>query len=258
MTHSNDPDSPFDNQFGDDLSDLASGADFADREPLTVASHFDPQQAARCREMVEQQIRRRGVHDTRVLGAMLAVPRHAFVPAELAANAYDDQPLPIGEEQTISQPYMVAAMSAALELTGRGIVLEIGAGSGYQTAVLSCLARKVHAVESRPALAEIARERLARLGYRHVHIHVGDGTLGWPAAAPYEAILVTAAAPAIPEPLVAQLAKGGRMVLPVGPPEMQQLQRVRRRGGDVVVENLLECRFVPLIGRFGWSSPEKT
>jgi protein-L-isoaspartate(D-aspartate) O-methyltransferase len=254
-----DSDSPFD---GDDLSDLSSGPDstnrdFTEKEDLAVASHFDPEQAARCRAMVEQQIRSRGVRDTRVLGAMLAVPRHAFVPIELAANAYDDQPLPIGEEQTISQPYMVAAMSEALELTGREIVLEIGAGSGYQTAVLSCLARKVHAVESRQALADQARERLSRLGYRHVHIHVGDGTLGWPAAAPYDAILVTAAAPAVPEPLVAQLAKGGRMVLPVGPPDMQHLQRIRRQGGEIIAENLFQCRFVPLIGQFGWSNPEK-
>jgi protein-L-isoaspartate(D-aspartate) O-methyltransferase len=208
--------------------------------------------------MVEGQLRGRGIRDSRVLGAMLAVPRHIFVPAELAAGAYDDHPLPIGEEQTISQPYMVASMSEALELSGRESVLEIGAGSGYQTAVLCLLARKVHSVESRPALADAARERLSRLGYRHVHIHVGDGTMGWLETAPYDAILVTAAAPAVPEPLLAQLAEGGRMVLPVGPPEAQYLQRIRRRGGDFITEDLCQCRFVPLVGRYGWSSPEKT
>lgn len=249
MTDHDQPDPPDPGVPGPDAIDTEAGA---------PTSHFTPEQAAACREMVDHQLRRRGVHDPRVLGAMLAVPRHVFVPPEFTASAYDDQPLPIGEEQTISQPFMVASMSEALELTGRETILEIGAGSGYQTAVLCCLARKVHAVESRPALADAARERLARLGYRHVHIHAGDGTLGWPAAAPYDAILVTAAAPAVPEPLLAQLAEGGRMVLPVGPPDMQHLQRIRRRGGEIFTETFYQCRFVPLVGRFGWAPPQKT
>jgi protein-L-isoaspartate(D-aspartate) O-methyltransferase len=220
-------------------------------------SAFTPEQTAQCRAMVEKQFLARGLRDPRVLAAMRAVPRHAFVPIGLVDQAYEDQPLPIGEGQTISQPFMVASMTAALELSGRERVLEIGAGSGYQSAVLSLLAHEVHAVESRPALAESARTRLAQLGYRNVQIHVGDGTLGWPDAAPFDAILVTAAAPEIPEPLVAQLADGGRMVLPVGSAETQQLLRVRRRNEMISTERFYQCRFVPLIGRYGWSDPSE-
>lgn len=207
-------------------------------------------------EMVEKQIRARGVRDSRVLSAMRTVPRHAFVPSEFLAQAYNDQPLSIGEGQTISQPYMVAAMSEALELTGDERVLEIGTGSGYQTAVLSVLAREVFSVETHASLKEEARERLERLGYRNIEIQVGDGSLGWPERAPFDAILVTAAAPLIPPPLVEQLAEGGRLLLPVGSSEAQQLLRVRRRGGTLSNERLFHCRFVPLIGRYGWSGEQ--
>jgi len=203
--------------------------------------------------MVERQLRAHGIRDPRVLAAMAAVPRHAFVPPELQDHAYDDQPLPIGEGQTISQPFMVAAAAEALELTGSESVLEIGAGSGYQSAVLSLLAREVRAVEIHANLAGAAQERLARLGFHNAIIRVGDGTLGCPEAAPFDAILVSAAAPEVPEPLIDQLAEGGRLVVPAGSAEMQSLLRVRRRGGQMSTESLFQCRFVPLVGRFGWS-----
>ena len=204
------------------------------------------------RAMVEEQIRERGVSSAPVLEAMLAVPRHEFVPTELVDEAYRDQPLAIGEGQTISQPFMVAAMTEALELTGIERVLEIGTGSGYQSAVLSLLAREVYTVESNATLALAARERLERLGYANVHVHAGDGTLGLPEAAPFEAIVVTAAAPRVPPPLVEQLAEGGRLVIPVGEAESQELLQVRKTGGDTPWRALHYCRFVPLIGRHGW------
>ena len=187
------------------------------------------------------------------LSAMLRVPRHAFVPPEAVAAAYNDQPLSIGEGQTISQPYMVAAMTQALQLAGHERVLEVGTGSGYQTAVLSLLAGVVHTIETIAALAEQARERLGRLGYANVQVHVGDGTRGWAAAAPYDAIVVTAAAPSIPSPLIAQLADGGRVVLPVGGSDTQELVRVTRKGYETIREFFFHCRFVPLIGEYGWS-----
>lgn len=215
----------------------------------------DSEQLARRSDMVERQMRRRGIRDSRVLAAMLAVPRHAFVPAELVDEAYKDQPLPIGEGQTISQPFMVASMTEALQLKGSERVLEIGTGSGYQTAVLSLLAREVHTVENHPTLSEAARERLSRLGYANVHFHVGDGTLGWPEAAPFDVIVVTAAAPLIPPPLRDQLVEGGRLLLPMGSAKMQDLARIRRHAGEVATERLYPCRFVPLIGRYGWSEP---
>lgn len=183
---------------------------------------------------------------------MRAVPRHAFVPAEFWAMAYNDQPLPIGEGQTISQPYMVAAMSEALELAGGERVLEIGSGSGYQTAILSLLAREVFTVEMHGALAAAMHERLERLGYRNVQIRIGDGTLGWPEEQPFDAILVTAAAPIIPPPLVQQLAEGGRLVIPAGSADSQQLTRLRCRNGELSSERLFPCRFVPLVGQYGW------
>jgi protein-L-isoaspartate(D-aspartate) O-methyltransferase len=203
--------------------------------------------------MVEQQLRARGIRDARVLSAMLTVPRHRFVPPELVAQAYSDQPLSIGERQTISQPFMVAAMSEALELAGCERVLEIGTGSGYQTAVLSLLAREVFSIEAHASLAAAARERVGLLGYHNIEIRVGDGTLGWPEHAPFDAILVTAAAPLIPPPLVEQLAEAGRLLLPAGSAETQQLLRVRRDKGTISNERLFHCRFVPLIGRYGWS-----
>jgi len=219
-----------------------------------LADALDPEQAARRHEMIEKQLRGRGIRDPRVLAAMLAVPRHAFVPSEHMAEAYSDKPLPIGENQTISQPFMVASMTETLELSGSERVLEIGTGSGYQTAVLSLLASEVHTVESVATLADAARKRLTRLGYANVHFHVGDGTLGCAEAAPFDAILVTAAAPLIPPPLVEQLAEGGRLVLPLGSAETQQLARVRRHGDEVTTERLFHCRFVPLLGQYGWST----
>jgi protein-L-isoaspartate(D-aspartate) O-methyltransferase len=213
-------------------------------------------EAAR-REMVERQIRQRGIRSARVLEAMASVPRHLFVPPQLAANAYRDEPLPIGEAQTISQPFMVAAMAEALSLEGSEKVLEVGAGSGYQAAVLSHLAREVIAAESQPALAATARERLAQLGYSNVRIVEGDGSLGWPADAPYEAILVTAAAPAVPPPLLEQLAEGGRLVIPVGSVKDQELVRVTKTRGRVSQQSLFACRFVPLLGRYGWQQKSK-
>ena len=203
-------------------------------------------------EMVEKQLRRRGINDARVLQAMNAVPRHQFVPAEFARRAYEDAPLPIGEGQTISQPYIVAAMTAALRLTGNERILEIGAGSGYQAAVLACLAREVFTIESRPELATSAAERLARLGYANVHVHCGDGTLGLPEFAPFDAILVAAASPATPAPLLAQLADGGRMVIPVGSVENQELQLIERVSDKTRITTLEPCRFVPLVGAHGW------
>jgi protein-L-isoaspartate(D-aspartate) O-methyltransferase len=204
------------------------------------------------RRMVEEQLREREVTSPRVLEAMLAVPRHAFVPADLREFAYCDEPLAIGEGQTISQPFMVAAMTEALELTGGEHVLEIGTGSGYQAAVVSRLAAKVFTVESHELLAAAARARLEQLGYANVEVHVGDGTLGLPEAAPFDAILVTAAAPGIPPPLLEQLAEGGRLVIPVGSPDQQELLQVRRSAARVTSRVLHHCRFVPLVGRHGW------
>jgi protein-L-isoaspartate(D-aspartate) O-methyltransferase len=203
--------------------------------------------------MVESQIRRRGVTNERVLYAMVAVPRHEFVPLFWSIQAYADEPLPIGHGQTISQPYIVAAMVASLALSGSENVLEIGTGCGYQAAVLSLLAREVHSVEILPELARPAAERLQRLGYLNVHVHGGDGTLGWPESSPYDAILIAAAAPAIPEPLVQQLAEGGRLVAPVGDEDKQELQLVTKHEGQLIVRQGGPCRFVPLMGRHGWS-----
>jgi protein-L-isoaspartate(D-aspartate) O-methyltransferase len=204
------------------------------------------------REMVARQIEERGIRDERVLEAMRAVPRHLFVPPAYVPASYTDEPLPIGAGQTISQPFMVAAMAEALMLEGSERVLEIGAGSGYQAAVLSRVAREVIAVEAQPALAASARERLQRLGYASVRVEEGDGSVGWPSEAPYGAILVTAAAPSIPPPLVEQLAYGGRLVIPVGGSENQELLRITKRTGEVSQESLYACRFVPLVGQYGW------
>ena len=202
--------------------------------------------------MVESQLRARDVRDARVLEAIRRVPRHQFVEEALRARAYLDKALPIGEKQTISQPYMVAAMSEALELEGRERVLEIGTGSGYQTAVLSELAESVFSVERIASFVPLARQRLEALGRYNVLIKVGDGTIGWSEHAPYDAILVTAAAPRIPRPLIEQLKVGGRLVLPIGAEESQALIRIRRDEAGVREETLGECRFVKLVGRHGW------
>jgi protein-L-isoaspartate(D-aspartate) O-methyltransferase len=206
-------------------------------------------------EMVEKQLRRRGVTDSGVLAALSAVRREEFVPKEFRHRAYEDAPLPIGEGQTISQPYIVAAMTAALHLTGNERVLEIGTGCGYQAAVLSHLAKIVFTVESRSELASAAAARLERLGDSNVHVHCGDGTLGLPELAPFDAILVAAAAPAVPEPLRSQLAEGGRLILPVGDSENQELQYVERQGNSFLTRTLEACRFVPLVGYHGWKEP---
>lgn len=203
-------------------------------------------------EMVARQIRARGIRSPRILDAMLSVPRHEFVPPEAAASAYSDVPLPIGGGQTISQPFMVAAMADAAQLNAADCVLEIGAGSGYQAAVLALLAQEIVVVELLPELARACRERLARLGYTNVCVEEGDGSLGWPARAPYDAIIVSAAAPSIPAPLVEQLAEDGRLIIPVGDAEQQDLLRVTKRAGATKKERLFVCRFVPLLGRHGW------
>ena len=206
-------------------------------------------------EMIEKQLRRRGIHDAAVLAAMAAVPRHEFVSEDVRAHAYDDLPLPIGSGQTISQPYIVAAMTAALHLRPGDRVLEIGTGCGYHAAVLSRLAKEVFTIERRPELASSASATLARLGYSNAHVHCGDGTLGLPELAPFDAILVAAAAPAVPKPLLAQLAEGGRIILPVGDTQHQELQLIEKRGGAFPMKMLEGCRFVPLLGYHGWQEP---
>jgi protein-L-isoaspartate(D-aspartate) O-methyltransferase len=221
------------------------------RSRMLESEKFAPQVA----KMIEAQLRRRGVKDAAVLAAMETVPRHEFVPEELRSRAYEDLPLPIGNGQTISQPYIVAAMTAALHLRPGNRVLEIGTGCGYQAAVLSRLAKEIFTVELRPELALSASERLARLGYANVHVHCGDGTLGLPEFAPFNAILVAAAAPAVPQPLLAQLAEGGRMILPVGDAEHQELRLIEKRGKSYRNTTLEGCRFVPLIGYYGWQEP---
>jgi len=205
------------------------------------------------RRMVDRHIVARGVTDQRVIDAMLKVPRHKFVEEALASQAYSDYPLPIGERQTISQPYIVAAMSEALQLTGDEKVLEVGTGSGYQAAVLALLADRVFSLERLPALARRARQVLDQNGYSKVNIRVTDGTYGWEEEAPFDAIVVTAGAPEIPETYLNQLAVGGRLVIPVGDLNSQVLRRVTRTSsGDFQTESLMGCRFVPLVGDKGW------
>ncbi|MFC1942089.1 protein-L-isoaspartate(D-aspartate) O-methyltransferase [Chloroflexota bacterium] len=192
------------------------------------------------------------IRDKRVLDAMSRIPRELFVPMEIRRHAYEDRPLPIGMEQTISQPYIIALMTEALKLTGNEKVLEVGTGSGYQAAILAELSLKVVTVERLPALAETARHTLDSLGYTNVEIHNADETLGWKNDAPYDAIIVTAAAPNIPNGLLAQLIIGGRMVIPVGSRNVQELCKVTRRQDNNSVQNLGGCRFVSLIGKDAW------
>jgi protein-L-isoaspartate(D-aspartate) O-methyltransferase len=202
--------------------------------------------------MVDEHLVGRGVTAPGVLAAMRRVPRHRFVQEALRARAYGDHPLPIGEEQTISQPFIVGFMTSLLELTGREKVLEVGTGSGYQTAVLAELARRVCSIERLPRLAERARTVLESLGYDNVWVRVGNGALGWPDEAPFDRIIVTAGGPSIPPPLVQQLADGGRMVLPIGRPDNQVLTVVDNVGGDIRQRTHGECKFVPLVGKYAW------
>jgi protein-L-isoaspartate(D-aspartate) O-methyltransferase len=208
---------------------------------------------ARRMRMVSDQLRRRDITDPLVLQAFSRVPREAFVPEHLAEHAYDDAPLPIGNGQTISQPYVVAMTVQALRLVGRERVLEIGAGSGYAAAILGAMVREVDTVERIEELARSAAERLARLGFTNVHVHHADGTLGWAPNAPFEAIAVAAGAPRPPPSLLNQLAVGGRLVLPHGTNEFQRLVRITRTSAtSFVEEDLGDVRFVPLVGAEGW------
>jgi protein-L-isoaspartate(D-aspartate) O-methyltransferase len=203
--------------------------------------------------MVARQIRARGIRDERVLAVMEEVPRHRFVPEALRSDAYEDGPLPIGDGQTISQPYMVAVMTQLLELRGDERVLELGTGSGYQAAVLSRLCKWVFTVERIPRLAERAKIILAELGYANISYLVSDGTWGWPSNAPFDGIIVTAGAPSTPAALLDQLAEGGRLVIPVGDRFTQTLKKLVKSRSGTTVESHTECRFVDLIGEFGWA-----
>jgi len=203
--------------------------------------------------MVERQLRARGIEDERVLAAMAEVPREEFVPAELRGRAYNDSALPIGEEQTISQPWIVAAICQALELRGPELVLEVGTGSGYSAAVLSLLASHVVSIERHEALSAGAGRVLASLGIRNVELIVGDGSLGVPSRGPFDAIAVHATAPAPPQTLLAQLAEGGRLVVPLAAEDADVLTLYRRRGDRYEAEPISPCRFVPLIGEEGFA-----
>ena len=202
--------------------------------------------------MVDEQLRRRGITNPRVLAAFRTVPRHLFVPEELREHAYTDHPLPIGGGQTISQPYMVALMTSHLNLQGHERVLEIGTGSGYQAAILAELALEVFSAERIPDLLLAAQERLGALGYLNVHLTTSNGSLGWPEHAPFDAILVAAAAPEVPEPLLDQLAGRGSLVIPIGPPAHQMLYRISKQDQQLRHEAIASCVFVPLVGAHGW------
>jgi protein-L-isoaspartate(D-aspartate) O-methyltransferase len=204
--------------------------------------------------MVDEQLVRRGVTDARVLTAMRRVPRHLFVQEAFRERAYGDHPLPIGEEQTISQPYIVGLMSSLLQLTGTEKVLEVGTGSGYQTAVLAELARRVCSIERLPGLAMRARALLEGLGYTNVWVRVGNGTLGWPDEAPFDRVLVAAGGPSVPPPLFDQLAVGGRMVVPVGDAANQTLTLVENVGGQMRTQAFGDCSFVKLVGKYAWDA----
>lgn len=202
--------------------------------------------------MVDEQLRMRGIQDPRVLAVYKLIPRHLFVPKESRPWAYADCPQPIGFGQTISQPYVTALMSESLHLTGPERVLEVGTGSGYQTAILSQLSAEVHTIEIIPELAERAARTFIELGLTNIHSHIGDGSQGWPESAPYDAILVAAAAPRVPALLLDQLAEGGRMILPIGARGGQQLELWRREQGGFEHEVILLVAFVPLRGKDGW------
>lgn len=206
------------------------------------------------KSMIEEQLMPRGIKDEKVLAAFAKVPRHEFVSKDLQDSSYDDNPLPIGESQTISQPFIVALMTQCLDLKNNEKVLEVGAGSGYQTAILAELAKEVYSVERIESLAVSSVHTLERLGYKNFKIVTGDGTLGWAEHAPYDGIIVTAGSPTVPESLVKQLKDGGRMVIPVGNGFMQVLTVVKKEGGIIKKEEICGCAFVPLIGEEGWRS----
>lgn len=220
-----------------------------DKEARIVKTMNDDRFAVKRAEMVTQQIIGRGIKDARVLTAMRKVPRHKFIPESEYQHAYDDSPLPIGYDQTISQPYIVAYMTEALHLTGSERVLEIGTGSGYQAAVLSELAKEVYTIEIVVPLCKQAGERLEELGYRNVHVLCGDGYSGWPEFAPFDAIIITAAPAHIPEPLIKQLKSGGRMVAPVGRLYQELVLISKDEQGVVKRKKLLPVRFVPMTGK---------
>jgi len=217
-----------------------------------TAQLLDERFAGHRQMMVDLQLRARGIQDERVLAAMARVPRHEFVAEEYHEQAYEDHPVPIGEGQTLSQPYIVALMLEALFLNGPETVLEVGTGSGYEAALLAELARMVYTVERHESLARSAEEVLRRLGYSNVSVLVRDGSQGLPEQSPFDAIVVAAAAPRMPQALFEQLREGGRMVVPVGPAYAQELQLVRKHEGRAIVSNLEGCRFVPLIGDQGY------
>jgi protein-L-isoaspartate(D-aspartate) O-methyltransferase len=218
-----------------------------------TSSAADPYQPKRM-AMVSRQLRERGIREERVLAAMAEVPRHEFVPPGKLQQAYEDQPLEIEAQQTISQPYVVAAMLQALALAPGDTVLEVGTGSGYQTALLARLAARVCTIERYPELSDSAQVRLTRLGFCNLEFFVGDGSLGLPQRAPFDAIIVSAAAPRVPHSLLQQLHENGRLVLPVGDMESQQLVLVRKQNGEVLETELEGCRFVPLIGAEGFNA----
>jgi len=206
--------------------------------------------------MVATQLIPRGIRDPRVLEAMRRVPRHLFIDGPAGRSAYDDMALPIGEGQTISQPYMVAVMTELLELKGEEKVLEIGTGSGYQAAVLAELCREVYTIELVAALGERAAKKFSGLYYQNIHLKVGDGTLGWPEKGPFDRVIITAAAPRIPDPLLEQLALDGILIIPVGSRYSQQLLKIRKKADGLTEEYHTPCVFVPLLGEYGWKAGE--
>jgi protein-L-isoaspartate(D-aspartate) O-methyltransferase len=219
---------------------------------LVRAMREDASYTAERRAMIETQLRRRGIRDEGVLEAMFKVHRQDFVPSASVHSAYDDRPLPLGDGQTISQPYIVAAMTCAARVQPGDKALEIGTGSGYQAAILANMGARVYSLERNTRLATEARARLARLGYNTVEVIEGDGSEGYPPAAPYQVIMVTAAAPEVPQALLAQLAESGRMVIPVGTLYHQDLQLILKRGDETATRYLDPCQFVPLLGKRGW------
>ena len=204
------------------------------------------------KRMVEEQLIPRGIKDPRVLGAFYKVERHKFIPEISRSSAYADYPLPIGEGQTISQPFIVALMTESLSLTAGEKILEVGTGSGYQAAILAELAKEVYGIERLESLAKNAQDTLASLGYTNIHIKVGDGTLGWPEEGPFDRIIVTAATPVVPRPLLEQLKDGGKLILPLGESFSQVLTLIDKKGNDFEYTNICGCVFVPLVGKYAF------